>query len=124
MSPPTPSKAPGIATSIADTPIPTRPEPTAIQTPQGNVSNSTLRPEVPGVQSTPAKKKKKRGGKKRRPRRQSFAASGEDGSGMPDINQTNLDEAPRGAARESFYRVQGGNLSNTSIESEALLDHR
>lgn len=28
------------------------------------------------------------------------------------------------AARESFYDMPGGNLSGTSVDSEALLDHR
>ncbi|RDW85151.1 Cora-domain-containing protein [Coleophoma cylindrospora] len=110
--------------SSTDISTPTRPQPAALQTPQGNASSSTLRLETTDAQPGTAKKKKKRGGKKRRLRRQSFAASTEDGSGMPETNQSNMDEAPRSAARESFYRVQGHNLSNTSIESEALLDHR
>lgn len=119
MSTPAPPRASGAATSTNDSSIPTRPEPTALQTAQGNAA------EIAGTESASAKKKKKkRGGKKRRPRRESFAALTEDGSGMPETSQTKLDEAPRSAARESFYRVQGGNLSNTSIESEALLDHR
>ncbi|KAK2623945.1 hypothetical protein QTJ16_006579 [Diplocarpon rosae] len=97
---------------------PQRPEPTALQTPRHAPSSSTvtLRPEA----STPIPKKKRnhRGGKKKR-RRQSFAASTEDGSGMPETSHR-VDS--QSAARASFYRVQ--NLSNTSLESEALLDHR
>ncbi|KAI6717442.1 hypothetical protein JHW43_000098 [Diplocarpon mali] len=97
---------------------PQRPAPTALQTPRHAPSSSTatLRPEA----STPIPKKKRnhRGGKKKR-RRQSFAASTEDGSGMLGTSHRVDSES---AARASFYRVQ--NLSNTSLESEALLDHR
>ncbi|TVY68853.1 putative metal ion transporter [Lachnellula suecica] len=84
---------------------PQRPEPTALQGPQGNAEAST-------ATVRPAKKKRNhRGGKKKRSRKQSFAASTEDGNSHPRPG-------------ESFYRLQGRNLSNTSIESEALLDHR
>ncbi|KAI9048289.1 hypothetical protein LZ554_008084 [Drepanopeziza brunnea f. sp. 'monogermtubi'] len=99
---------------------PQRPEPTALQTPKDlrSGSNATLRPE--GSAPIPKKKRNHRGGKKKR-RRQSFAASAEDGSGMPRTSHHDDDQS---AARASFYRVQGQNLSNTSLESEALLDHR
>ncbi|TVY51507.1 putative metal ion transporter [Lachnellula cervina] len=85
---------------------PQRPEPTAIQSGEAAASNVTLKP--------PKKKRNHRGGKKKRTRRQSFAASTEDSNGT----------ASRPAERDSFYRVQGRNMSGTSIESEALLDHR
>ncbi|TVY31840.1 putative metal ion transporter [Lachnellula subtilissima] len=78
---------------------PQRPEPTAIQSGEAAASNAT---------------RNHRGGKKKRTRRQSFAASAEDSNGT----------GSRSAARDSFYRVQGRNMSGTSIESEALLDHR
>ncbi|CZS94823.1 probable MNR2-Manganese resistance protein [Rhynchosporium graminicola] len=99
--------------------IPQRPEPTAIQSGNAASSSATLRPDS----STPIPKKKRnhRGGKKKR-RRQSFAASTEDGSGMPETSHSRMNT--NSAARDSFYRLQGRNLSNTSIESEALLDHR
>ncbi|KAL2060274.1 hypothetical protein VTL71DRAFT_9669 [Oculimacula yallundae] len=100
--------------------IPQRPEPTAIQPPSNTESSTaTLRPESSAP--IPKKKRNHRGGKKKR-RRQSFAASTEDGSGMPETSHSrmNIDSA----ARDSFYRLQGRNNSNTSIESEALLDHR
>lgn len=84
---------------------PQRPEPTAIQSGEPSVSTATLKP--------PKKKRNHRGGKKKRARRQSFATSTEDGVQR---------EGDR--ARDSFYRVQGRNMSGTSIESEALLDHR
>jgi hypothetical protein len=38
--------------------------------------------------------------------------------------QSREDIEAHNAARASFYRVKGRNHSNTSIESEALLDHR
>ncbi|TVY86505.1 putative metal ion transporter [Lachnellula willkommii] len=85
---------------------PQRPEPTAIQSGEAAASNVTLKP--------PKKKRNHRGGKKKRTRRQSFAASTEDDNGT----------GSRPAERDSFYRVQGRNMSGTSIESEALLDHR
>ncbi|KAL3424998.1 Alr1p-like transporter protein [Phlyctema vagabunda] len=101
-----------------------RPQPTALQTGHQHASASAVGADAPGTSTAPSKKKKKRGGKKKRLRRQSFALSTEDGSGMPGTNQLELDQQAQNAARSSFYRLQGGNLSNTSIESEALLDHR
>lgn len=63
-------------------------------------------------------KKSHRGGKKKRSRRKSFVAEPEDmpedGVSQPSVN----------AARETFYSLHGRNMSNTSIDSEALLDHR
>lgn len=89
-----------------------------------SVSNSTLRPGATSSQIAPRKKRNHRGGKKKRARRQSFAASTEDGSEMPEAAQSSRHGQLQNAARSSFYRVQGHNLSNTSLESEALLDHR
>ena len=50
---------------------------------------------------------------------------------MPDIGTTlnghgHGHDQNKSAAKESFYRLgnAGGNLSNTSLESAALLDHR
>lgn len=106
--------------------VPQRPEPTALQPPSGLSSHPSSRPED-DIAPLPKKKRNHRGGKKKkRPRRQSFAASTEDGSGMPETSQSNVHHGGHtaSAARESFYRVQGRNLSGTSIESEALLDHR
>jgi magnesium transporter len=76
--------------------------------------------------SAPAKKKKHRGGKKKRNRRQSFAASADIGTG--DMNDerpslANVTGNSRSRGSNSFYRMSS-NLSNTSLESEALLDHR
>ncbi|KAL6710533.1 CorA metal ion transporter [Coniothyrium glycines] len=76
--------------------------------------------------STPAKKKKHRAGKKRRHRRQSFAATGDiDAADMGNERPSLADIAGHGNSRgsNSFYRTRD-NLSSTSLESEALLDHR
>lgn len=76
--------------------------------------------------TAPAKKKKHRGGKKRRNRRQSFAATADIGTGdMNDERPSLANMGGNGNSRNnsSFYRLHS-NLSNTSLESEALLDHR
>ncbi|PSN64669.1 cora-domain-containing protein [Corynespora cassiicola Philippines] len=77
-----------------------------------------------------AKKRKHRGGKKRRNRRQSFAAPADtlvpEEEDMAHETRPNLgDVAGQSHSRgsSSFYRLHG-NHSNTSLESEALLDHR
>ncbi|KAK7941271.1 cora-domain-containing protein [Apiospora aurea] len=68
------------------------------------------------------KKKKHRGGRKhRRPRRKSFAAPADEDGG-PSSPHRGGDE-PTSSRPNNFY-MRGRNLSNTSIESEALLDHR
>ncbi|KAH6666032.1 hypothetical protein B0J14DRAFT_605158 [Halenospora varia] len=76
------------------------------------------RPDPVPIQSSSSMKKKRnhRGGKKKRTRKQSFAAG--------DINAPPQAGSQASAARTSFYRLQGRNISNTSLESEALLDHR
>ncbi|CAE7000059.1 hypothetical protein P3342_001133 [Pyrenophora teres f. teres] len=74
----------------------------------------------------PKKKKTHRGGKKRRNRRQSFAAGTELAQGdSMDERPSLANVASHGQSRGSngFYRTHS-NLSNTSLESEALLDHR
>ncbi|KAK8095746.1 CorA-like Mg2+ transporter [Apiospora kogelbergensis] len=68
------------------------------------------------------KKKKHRGGRKhRRPRRKSFAAPADE-EGGPSSPRRNGNESP--PTRPNDFYMRGRNLSNTSIESEALLDHR
>ncbi|KAK1808822.1 CorA metal ion transporter [Friedmanniomyces endolithicus] len=73
----------------------------------------------------PKKKKTHRGGKNRRKtRRQSFATS-EGGQGMDERpSLLDIPTSRSSANQHSFYRLQSGNRSNTSLESEALLDHR
>ncbi|KAH7551525.1 hypothetical protein J3E72DRAFT_232124 [Bipolaris maydis] len=83
--------------------------------------------DADSASALPKKKKKThRGGKKRRNRRPSFAA----GADLPqadsmDERPTLANAASHGQSRgsSSFYRTHS-NLSNTSLESEALLDHR
>lgn len=74
-------------------------------------------------QPTAPKPKKKNRNRKRRNRRQSFIASEDSGPIAPELlggrTRTNPDQIQE---RTPFYR--GRNLSNTSLESEALLDHR
>lgn len=73
------------------------------------------------------KKRKKRAGKRRRNRRQSFAAPPDDTDvgGMAEERSSLVDPTTASStARESFYRLQRVNKSSTSLESEALLDHR
>lgn len=95
-----------------------RPEPTPLPgQDNAGTSNATVRPVAT------KKKRNHRGGKKKRARKPSFGASTEDGCGMPDLPQSQLEEDTADAARSRFYRLQD-NLSNTSVESEGLLDHR
>ncbi|KAH9869403.1 hypothetical protein IAQ61_006609 [Plenodomus lingam] len=92
----------------------------------GAASGGPSHTEAAGLSSMPAKKKKHRAGKKRRNRRQSFAASGDLNTGDMSHERPSLaDVAGHGNSRgsTSFYRSQN-NLSTTSLESEALLDHR
>ena len=79
------------------------------------------------------KKRKHRGGKKKRNRRHSFAAPSEDstlpGPSLRPSHDPLVEEESEAAvvsARRPFYgRSQGnGNLSSTSLDSDALLDHR
>ncbi|EMC96098.1 hypothetical protein BAUCODRAFT_25041 [Baudoinia panamericana UAMH 10762] len=75
------------------------------------------------------KKKRPRGGKNRRKtRRQSFAGGeSESGAGGETEGRPSLLDVPNprsSAQQSSFYRLRAGNRSNTSLESEALLDHR
>ncbi|OKL60487.1 hypothetical protein UA08_04437 [Talaromyces atroroseus] len=73
--------------------------------------------------ATATKSKKKNRNRRRRNRRQSFIASEASGPIVTELPgglaRTNPDELQE---RVPFYR--GRNLSNTSLESEALLDHR
>ena len=71
--------------------------------------------------SAAPKKKKHRGGKKKRNNR---ARKAEDGDEVEVQGRPSLLDAPtRSHQSSSFYRL-GRNASNTSLESEALLDHR
>ncbi|KAI9754056.1 MAG: hypothetical protein M4579_004876 [Chaenotheca gracillima] len=99
---------------------------------RANPAPSNLPSTAPqGNDSAPPKKRKHRAGKKRRNRRQSFAMPADDPeqSGpapvAPSRSSHDLVDTST-TPRQPFYRLgQGGRtLSNTSLESEALLDHR
>ena len=70
------------------------------------------------------KKKKRAGRKGRKNRRQSFAAPSEGDPETEPERPTLLDAQRNSAHQASFYRLKQGGRSNTSLESEALLDHR
>jgi magnesium transporter len=74
----------------------------------GPTSQPTSQPQRP-----PKKRKGHRGGKKKRSRRKSFAILHED-------SHDELGES----SGNGFYKVAQASLSGTSIDSEALLDHR
>jgi magnesium transporter len=98
--------------------------PTPLIDASGDGQNS--RQQVAGSSSAIGKKKKHRGGKKRRNRRQSFAATADLGHADSNDGRPSLEDiAGHGNSRgsTSFYGLSR-NLSNTSLESEALLDHR
>ena len=83
-------------------------------------SHDTTNPQ----QSDGKKKRRHRGGKRKKNRRQSFAAPSEGTdiqsvSGMPDGPLVDIPEDQRAP----FYRMRS-NLSDESLDSEALLDHR
>ena len=82
-----------------------------------------------GETTTTRKRRNHRGGKKKRNRRQSFAAPGNDASTMDGTasNHTLLENTVPANTRPSFYRLGqsgGRNLSETSLDAQALLDHR
>ncbi|KAK4151475.1 hypothetical protein C8A00DRAFT_17109 [Chaetomidium leptoderma] len=82
-------------------------------------STSANTPNPPSLSGHAARRRKNhRGGKKKKSRRKSFAMS-PDEIAQDSVNSEGLDEVPQG-----FYTRPGRNLSSTSIESEALLDHR
>ncbi|KAL3473602.1 hypothetical protein BJX99DRAFT_233190 [Aspergillus californicus] len=76
------------------------------------------------------KKRKKNQDRKRRNRRMSFLATDDSQPALPppvpEDETINVMAGNESRARGStpFYKVGGGDLSNTSLESEALLDHR
>ncbi|KAJ4366576.1 CorA metal ion transporter [Ascochyta clinopodiicola] len=99
--------------------------PTPLIDVSGAASNSQQQAAA-GSSSAVGKKKKHRGGKKRRNRRQSFAATADMGHGDGSNDRPSLEDiVGHGNSRgsTSFYGLSR-NLSNTSLESEALLDHR
>lgn len=69
------------------------------------------------------KKKRHRAGKNRKKRRPSFVAESEASEAVGSEGRPSVANA-RATQEASFYRLRQGNRSNTSLESEALLDHR
>ncbi|KAK0656696.1 hypothetical protein B0T16DRAFT_319983 [Cercophora newfieldiana] len=81
------------------------------------VSGGAARPQNT-LGHPPRRRKNHRGGKKKKSRRKSFATA------TDDITQDGLASEGLEEASEGFYSRPSRNLSNTSIDSEALLDHR
>lgn len=80
-----------------------------------------MEPNAPSTSAhAPRKRKNHRGGKKKKQtRRKSFAGL------APDDVESGLDRPEdMGTGREGFYSRPGRNASNTSLDSDALLDHR
>lgn len=98
--------------------------------PETSIADHNSQQDDPATAEGSKKKKRHRAGKKKRNRRQSFAAPSED-SALTEL-QTNRaagdasDVQQQSMANKSMYRLgnAGANLSNTSLDSEALLDHR
>ncbi|KFY19008.1 hypothetical protein V493_08200 [Pseudogymnoascus sp. VKM F-4281 (FW-2241)] len=70
---------------------------------------------------TERKKRNHRGGKKKRSRKQTFASPSEED--VSAVLETTEDRKTK-QSMAPLHRLQGRNSSNTSLESEALLDHR
>ncbi|KAJ2899303.1 putative metal ion transporter [Zalerion maritima] len=79
-----------------------------------------------GPSSPPLRRKSLKAGKKKRQRRKSFAPPMDErreGDDAPPIVPAQ-DPTPKPNRNNNFYSPHGRNISNTSIDSEALLDHR
>jgi hypothetical protein len=72
----------------------------------------------------PRKKRNHRGGKKKRSTKQSFASPDEEEDVSAVLETSEDRKTKQSTARSPLHRLQGRNSSNTSLESEALLDHR
>ncbi|KAI1765312.1 cora-domain-containing protein [Hypoxylon sp. FL1150] len=85
--------------------------------PSRNSAGPSTPSNMPGSSNQAPKKKHRAGRKHKKSRRKSFAAP----SG--DMSNEGLPQPGHAAKADGFY-IHGSNLSNTSIDSEALLDHR
>ncbi|KAI0541163.1 hypothetical protein GGR58DRAFT_458172 [Xylaria digitata] len=83
--------------------------------PRGSPSAPSGLLKPPGSSGQAAKKKHRAGRKHKRPRRKSFAVPPEEFTASPASNDA--------TSRDGFY-ARGRNLSNISMDSEVLLDHR
>ena len=92
-------------------------------------STSNAAPTVTEESAALKKRRNHRGGKKKRNRRQSFAPT-PDNPGLGEGSRSNHDlltASMSATPRPPFYRLGqsgGRNLSETSLDSQALLDHR
>ena len=114
--------SPGAATPSESTPsAPRRPTEGLYNT--QSTTDATAANELTGAGK---KRRSHRGGKKKKSRRQSFLPTLAPQNGGP--SSQNPDEAVQSTtARPPFYRMNrsgGRNLSETSLDSNALLDHR
>ncbi|KAL9103964.1 MAG: hypothetical protein Q9163_001026 [Psora crenata] len=84
-----------------------------------NTQSTTQAPaSTEGERTGPKKRRNHRAGKRKKTRRQSF---------LPATEDEDMEQPTAAAPRNPFYRLThsgGQNLSETSIASEALLDHR
>ena len=94
-------------------------------------STQSMSSAVPTAQvdgAAPRKRRNHRAGKKKRTRRQSFAAPSDNLGDVEGSRSGEMLEAPQtGNGRPPFFRLGqsgGRNLSQTSLDSQALLDHR
>ncbi|KAL9617669.1 MAG: hypothetical protein Q9160_007544 [Pyrenula sp. 1 TL-2023] len=118
---------PGRSTKARDQPSETARPP---MIPESSTANHKSQQGAVTTSEGGKKKKRHRAGKKKRNRRQSFAAPSEDSAltelqaNRPVAEASNLQQPLM--ANKSLYRLgnAGGNLSSTSLDSEALLDHR
>lgn len=92
-------------------------------------TSNAIAPEQGDQATTGKKRRNHRAGKKKKSRRQSFAVQGDEGGNTAAMRSSqDLREQSRSAgSRPPFYRLGqsgGKNLSETSLDSEMLLDHR
>lgn len=83
---------------------------------------------APSAQAARRKRQPHSGGKKRKARRKSFVTPGEENANDNGIrpSQTLLDQNTMSGPGPPMYRLgqNGANMSETSLDSNALLDHR
>lgn len=83
---------------------------------------------TPSAQAARRKRRAHSGGKKRKARRKSFVASGEEDANNNAMrpSQAPLDQNIISGPGPPMYRLgqNGANMSETSLDSDALLDHR
>lgn len=108
-------------TSRAEQPTDARPD-------TQSTSNATA-PAQSDQATTGKKRRNHRAGKKKKTRRQSFAVPGAEGDNTAAMrpSQDPREQSRSTGSRPPFYRLGqsgGRNLSETSLDSEMLLDHR